>query len=265
MYWINGQASKTLSVSDRGLQFGDGFFTTCRVIAGEIDLLPWHLERMRQAAERLLFPAIDWLLLQQEMQHAAQSVQLGVVKAIITRGSGGRGYSPQGCQAATRIVSRGVYPAHYLQWCERGITLAVSPVVLAQNPLLAGIKHLNRLEQVLIRSHLEQTTADEAVVLDTSGILVECCAANLFWRKGKAVFTPCLQQAGVAGLMRRKVMALLADRDYTLHVVREPLQTLADADEVILCNALMPLLPVTRLETWHYHSRQLFYELKPHC
>ncbi|MDI9228771.1 aminodeoxychorismate lyase, partial [Serratia bockelmannii] len=174
MYWINGQRHDALAPSDRGLQFGDGCFTTARVVDGKIELLPWHLERLQQTAQRLMLPTTDWAAFEREMAQAAESIPLGVVKAILTRGSGGRGYSPTGCENPTRIVARSSYPAHYLQWREQGITLALSPVALARNPLLAGLKHLNRLEQVLIRAHLDQTAADEALVLDTAGMLVEC-------------------------------------------------------------------------------------------
>ncbi|PVZ87964.1 aminodeoxychorismate lyase [Serratia sp. S1B] len=265
MYWVNGQQHDALALSDRGLQFGDGCFTTARVVNGEIDLLPWHLERMQQAAQRLLLPTVDWCALEHEMQHAAKSITLGVIKAILTRGSGGRGYSPQGCGHPTRIVARSTYPAHYLPWRDRGITLELSPVRLARNPQLAGLKHLNRLEQVLIRAHLDQGDAQEALVLDTRGILVECCAANLFWRKGMCVFTPSLDQAGVAGVMRRRVIELLAESEYTLHEASEPLETLASADEVLVCNALMPLLPVNAAQAWRYSSRQLYDFLRPYC
>jgi len=265
MYWINGQQQGALAPSDRGLQFGDGCFTTARVIDGSIELLSWHIERLQQAAQRLMMTDTDWGALETEMVHAAESIPLGVVKAIVTRGSGGRGYSPQGCENPTRIVSRSAYPSHYLSWREQGISLALSPVALARNPLLAGLKHLNRLEQVLIRAHLDQTAADEALVLDTAGMLVECCAANLFWRKGKAVFTPDLSQAGVAGLMRRRVIELLAGSEYSLHYVSEPPVTLADAEEVLVSNALMPLLPVNTAQSWRYRSRQLYDFLRPHC
>jgi len=265
MYWINGHQHNALAPSDRGLQFGDGCFTTARVTEGKIDLLPWHIERLQLAAQRLMLPACDWSALEDEMVHAAESIPLGVVKAILTRGSGGRGYSPKGCEAPTRIVSRSSYPMHYLPWRERGISLTLSPVALGRNPLLAGLKHLNRLEQVLIRTHLDQTAADEALVLDTAGMLVECCAANLFWRKGKAVFTPDLGQAGVAGLMRRRVIELLSGSEYSLHCVSEPLETLADAEEVLVSNALMPLLPVNTGQSWRYPSRQLYDFLRPHC
>lgn len=265
MYWINGQQHDALAPSDRGLQFGDGCFTTARVMEGKIDLLSWHLERMQQAAQRLLLPAVNWLALEREMLHAAESIPLGVVKAVLTRGSRGRGYSPLGCGHPTRIVSRSTYPTDYQQWRESGITLVLSPVQLARNPLLAGLKHLNRLEQVLIRAHLDQTEAHEALVLDTADMLVECCAANLFWRKGKNVFTPTLDQAGVAGLMRRRVIELLAGSGYSLHLVNEPLEMLADADEVLVCNALMPLLPVNAAQAWRYRSRRMYDFLRPHC
>lgn len=265
MYWVNGQRHDALALSDRGLQFGDGCFTTARVTDGKVDLLSWHIERLQQAAQRLMLPSTDWMAFELEMVHAAESISLGVVKAILTRGCGGRGYSPAGCEHPTRIVARNNYPMHYLQWREQGISLALSPVPLGRNPLLAGLKHLNRLEQVLIRAYLDQTAADEALVLDTAGMLVECCAANLFWRKGKAIFTPDLSQAGVAGLMRRRVIALLAGSKYGLHFVSEPLDTLADADEVLVSNTLMPVLPVNTVQSWHYRSRQLYNFLRPNC
>ncbi|MFC0225743.1 aminodeoxychorismate lyase [Serratia aquatilis] len=265
MYWINGQQQDALAASDRGLQFGDGCFTTARVVEGKIDLLPWHLERLQHAARCLLLSEVDWVSVEREMQHAADSIPLGVVKVILTRGSGGRGYSSLGCENPTRIVSCSTYPKQYHQWREEGIKLALSPIQLARSPLLAGLKHLNRLEQVLIRTHLDQTDAHEALVLDTTGMLVECCAANLFWRKGRDIFTPSLEHAGVAGVMRRKVMVLLTATEYRLHHVSEPLETLADADEVLVCNSLMPLLPVNTAQSWRYRSRQLYDFLRVHC
>ncbi|EHD21039.1 MULTISPECIES: aminodeoxychorismate lyase [Brenneria] len=258
MQWINGRIQEQLAVSDRGTQFGDGCFTTARVRGGEIVWLDRHQARLRQAAERLMLPAIDWPLLRQEMNLAAQGRSEGIVKVMLTRGSGGRGYGIQGCDSPTRIVMQADYPAHYSHWREQGISLRLSSVTLARSRLLAGIKHLNRLEQVLIRIDLEQRAADEVLVLDTAGTLVECCAANLFWRKGNRVYTPDLSYAGVDGVARQHVISLLADSAFELHVVTEPVDTLADADEVIICNALMPIVPVNQAETWRYRSRDLY-------
>ncbi|MGH1498047.1 aminodeoxychorismate lyase [Yersinia proxima] len=271
MFWINGVEQNLISASDRSVQFGDGCFTTARVYLGQVVWLDMHISRLRQATERLLMPAVNWNALTKEMVEAANHTEDGVLKVIISRGSGGRGYSGTACQHPTRIISLSDYPVHYDNWRERGISLALSPISLARSPLLAGVKHLNRLEQVLIRAHLDQTAADEALVLDTQGMLVECCAANLFWRKGDKVFTPDLRQSGVDGIMRQRIINCLATHGQQVAIVSQPVDVLADADEVIVCNALMPLLsvnriePVNRAEPWIYHSRQLFDFLNLHC
>lgn len=264
MLWINGQAQAQIAVTDRGLQYGDGCFTTARVLDGEIVWLPSHMARLRQDTARLHMPFAAWDTLHTEMERAAQGVQQGVVKTILTRGSGGRGYSTLSCSEPTRIVMQTGYPAHYIAWRKQGITLGISPISLGRNPRLAGIKHLNRLEQILIRQEMEAQGVDDVVVLDTEGCLVECCAANLFWRKGYQVFTPDLSFAGVNGVARQQVIARLAQYpDYQLQVVREPVTTLADAEEVFVCNALMPVLPVNQIDTWCYRSRALYQLLSP--
>ena len=266
MYWLNGHPATDIALSDRAVQFGDGCFTTARVLDGHVQWLPAHIARLQRGAAALMISGVDWQALTQEIVQAAGEQGQGVLKAVITRGSGGRGYSPAGCLQPTRIVTTSLYPAHYGAWRERGVTLSVSPVALAQSPLLAGIKHLNRLEQVMIRMHLEQTTADEALVLDTSGMLVECCAANLFWRIGRRVMTPDVTLSGVDGIMRQHILALLADHpDYQAEIVRAPPAALAEAEEVFICNALMPLLPVNAIGEWRYQSRALCQTLIPYC
>lgn len=266
MFWINGKPRRQLPLGDRATQFGDGFFTTARVRAGLIDLLPYHLERLAQAAERLLFPMVDWQALRLEMRSVAELQRQGVLKVIISRGRGARGYSAADCKAPTRILSCAPAPAHYDAWRHRGVNLSLSPVRLACSPLLAGIKHLNRLEQVLVRAHLDRDAgADEALVLDTEGKVVECCAANIFWRKGNVVYTPDLTQAGVAGVMRRHIIRLLADSPFTLDEVRALPADLDDAQEVLICNALMPVLPVSRIEQRRYAAGALYEFVSPHC
>ena len=199
------------------------------------------------------------------MKTLAAEQQNGVLKVVISRGSGGRGYSTLNSGPATRILSVTAYPAHYDRLRNEGMTLALSPVRLGRNPHLAGIKHLNRLEQVLIRSHLEQTNADEALVLDSDGWLTECCAANLFWRQGRDVFTPRLDYAGVNGIMRQRCIAQLAPSTFRVVEVTARPETLREADEVLICNALMPLVPVRRWEETTWSSRELYHFLAPLC
>ncbi|ELQ6261126.1 aminodeoxychorismate lyase [Cronobacter malonaticus] len=265
MLLINGIEQDCLPATDRAVQFGDGCFTTARVRDGVVHLLEAHLARLREGCERLMIPMPDINTLRDEMRQASQGQASAVVKVIISRGAGKRGYSIAGCDAPTRIVSRGAYPSFYEEWRERGVSLETSPVRLGRNPYLAGIKHLNRLEQVLIRTHLEQTPADEALVLDSEGWVTECCAANLFWRKGKSVFTPRLDQAGVDGLMRRHIIGLLNQSAWRLSEINAPASALEEADEVFICNALMPLVPVRSIDGHACASRELYNYLISHC
>lgn len=265
MYFINGQWQDALPVNDRAVQFGDGCFTTACITDGGIRFLEDHLRRLQQGCEALMIGPLDWQLLVDEMKQLAAAEMKAVLKVIISRGAGGRGYSAANCTQPTRILSVSPYPDFYLAWREQGVTLALSPVRLGLNPTLAGIKHLNRLEQVLVRTHLEQTDAHEALVLDSEGSLVECCAANLFWRKGSNVYTPRIDRAGVDGTMRQRIISLLNASPWQLQQVIEAPDTLADADELIICNALMPVIPVNQAEAWHYTSRELYHFLAPLC
>ncbi len=265
MFLINGLEQTTLAVNDRATQFGDGSFTTARIVEGRVQLLAAHVGRLQQACERLSIPFRDGHILTEEMSTLASKQRNGVLKVIISRGAGGRGYSGSACNSPTRILSTSAMPAHYTHWQARGVTLALSPVTLGRNPFLAGIKHLNRLEQVLIRSHLEQTGADEALVLDSDGWLTECCAANLFWRCGQDVYTPRLDSAGVNGVMRQFIIAALARSPYRVVEVNARPAEISLADEVLICNALMPVVPVQRYGEQQWSARELYQFLAPLC
>ncbi|WP_237385177.1 aminodeoxychorismate lyase [Xenorhabdus sp. Sc-CR9] len=270
-YWINGKQCNHLPVGDRAVQFGDGCFTTIRIEQGQPALLPLHIKRLQKGVEKLFMPALDWAQLENHIKQAVQGCKSGVLKVILSRGMGGRGYSFDDAIEPTKILSLNPYPEHYITQRQKGVSLTLSPISMGINPYLAGIKHLNRLEQVLIKQFIDKSTSDEALVLDSDGLLVECCAANIFWRKGKNVYTPDLNQCGVEGIMRQKIIELLTESDYTLScVIRYP-EALAYADEVIICNSLMPVIPVTQIQahknqpSWKYQSRELHEYLLPEC
>ena len=263
--WINGTLQTALSASDRAVQFGDGCFTTAAVCNGQIMMLDAHLQRLQQGCDRLFFTAPDMTLLASEMWHAASGQVEAVLKVILTPGAGGRGYSRAGCNSPTRIISLAPWPQHYAGLHQQGVHLMTSPITLARNRSLAGIKHLNRLEQVLIRQHLDETGGDEALVLDTSGMVVECCAANLFWRKGDAIYTPSLEHAGVDGIMRRYLMARLAEQGQTCQLINGSREEVLNADEVVICNALMPVLSVRQIDNISFTARSLYQQLLASC
>lgn len=265
MSLINGTEQATLPASDRAIQFGDGCFTTARIREGQVEWLDDHLQRLALNCKALMLPFFEWDRLKQEMASQASGHSDGVLKVILTRGSGGRGYSAANCTTPARILTVSPYPAHYSQWRQDGIMLSLSPIRLGRNPSLAGLKHLNRLEQVLIRTHLEQTDADEALVLDSEEWVTECCAANLFWRAGDTVFTPTLSHAGVNGIMRQHCLRLLAQSRFRVVEVNAREAAVRQADEVVICNALMPVVPVRAFADVRYLSRELFEFLSPLC
>ncbi|MCW2254288.1 4-amino-4-deoxychorismate lyase [Providencia alcalifaciens] len=272
-YWVNGVACHNIDVTDRAVQFGDGCFTTIHVFNHQPKMMDMHIVRLVQDSARLKLPQPDWQVLEAQIYAICQQ-QIEdefVFKVIISRGTGGRGYSSVGFNQPTVIMSVAPFPQHYQALQQLGVKLILSGIPISKNPYLAGMKHLNRLEQVLIRQEIDEAKVDEALVVDTDGILVECCSANIFWRKAEMVFTPSLAFSGVNGLMRQKLIAHLSTSPYHLQEVERFPDVLGCCDEVLICNTLMPILPVASIRMdenkplWHYSSRELFEYLFLRC
>lgn len=259
---INGIPTDSVSAMDRGLAYGDGHFTTLLVKDGRPVWWPAHLARLQQASARLGLAELDWQRLGDEVAEMARDQTLAVIKVMLTRGSGGRGYDATACHAPTRILSLAAYPAHYPEWQQTGIPLLVCQQRLGDAPMLAGLKTLNRLEQVLLKSELAARSGVEGIVLNSRGFLVEGVSANLFWRRGRTVFTPDLTHCGIDGIMRRHVMVMLKQMSIELRVVEAPLESLWQAEEVWLTNTLMGIVPVTGIGETQYASPVLIRRLQ---
>lgn len=225
------------------LQYGDGHFTTLRVQAGQPCNWPAHRARLQEACARLAMPSPDWPTLEQAVAEKAQQQQQGGLKVLLWRGTAGRGYRPAKTATLCMHVTAFAEPEHYQQWRRAGITLEPSPIALGHNPLLAGLKHCNRLEQVLAADAL---SADEAAVCDFQGHLVSAVSGNLFWVKAGQLFTPSLQWCGVHGTLRAWILAH-AD----VQRVNAGIEVLDDADEIFITNALLGVVSVAR-----YRQRQ---------
>lgn len=230
---------QTPNGTDRSFQYGDGLFTTVRVKNGKAMLWDLHLQRLVEGAKRLLIHSFDTDELTAKV-HRAISAPEQVIKVLISRGQAGRGYSPQGIEAPCCYISTAALP-DYSHWQLQGIRLGMADFKLAQQPALAGLKHNNRLEQVLIKAELAERDVDELVVLDQSGDVIEVSAANLMFCKEGHWFTPLLDQAGVNGVMRQYLMAQLSVTEG-----RYRLSDLQQAEALLICNALMGVVPVKK-------------------
>ncbi|HSH42731.1 MAG TPA: aminodeoxychorismate lyase [Arenicellales bacterium] len=250
---IEGQPGDCIPALDRGLQFGDGLFETIAVRAGHPLLLNDHLARLRAGAQRLhIDPPVSDDELGREIAAQAGDLERGIVKLIVTRGAGGRGYAPPADPSATRIVSAHRWPDGVLEKQRVGVRVGLSPLRLGAQPVLAGIKHLNRLEQVLARTRMPREW-DEALMRDHADNLVEATAANLFLVMDDRICTPPLAECGVAGVIRGRLLdGSLATSG--LPVFEQPLaeDDLRRAREVFLTNCVIGLWPVTRVDDCGY-------------
>ncbi len=247
---VNGVPDALVSPLDRGFSYGDGFFETCRCIKGRIPLWPYHRERMLGSAERLNIP-VDEQVLQRYLDQAlskCDSVPDSVVKIQVTRGVGERGYRLPENTVPTYFV--GVFAGGQLESVafRDGVAVRICDIRLGKNPALAGIKHLNRLEHILARAEWGDEFA-EGLLLSTDGKLIEATVSNLFIVKDGELLTPDLSEAGVAGIMRRVIVEVLAPQlNIPVKMTNCHVSDLERADEVFLSNSVYGIWPVNRIE-----------------
>jgi len=246
-WWINGEEGRLLDISERGLTYADGLFETIAVQAGQPRFLDYHLDRLLAGCQRLLIPAPDRSGLGDELSQHAAAAGEAVLKLVLSRGPGGRGYVPPRTPSVTRIIgllARAPAPArHYSE----GIVAGFVGMPVSENRQLAGLKTLARLEQVLAAAEREAMNLDEALMCDQAGQLVCGTMSNVFLVHEGELHTPDLSGAGVRGVMRRVILEEASRLGITVREQPVPLKALGDATEVFVSNALIGLWPVRRL------------------
>lgn len=243
---INGQEDGGIDASDRGLNYGDGLFETIAVRDGRARLLDWHLQRLASGATRLGIPLPDPAEVRAEVARAWPAGR-GVVRIVLTRGSGPRGYRPPKHPRPLRIVSGSPWPDYDPSCWTRGVRVRWCDARLGRNPGLAGIKHLNRLEQVLARAEWEGDDVAEGLMTDDLGNVIGGTQTNLFAVLAHGLATPALETCGVAGVMRRAFRDWAAGQGVEIAERELPAAELAGAHALILTNALIGAWPVREL------------------
>ncbi len=244
---VNGRADAAIDPQDRGLLYGDGLFETVAVVGGRPRFLDWHFERLSGGARVLDFPPPDLDALRADIASVASEPRC-VVKLILTRGIGERGYRPPRNARPTRIVAASPWPAGPPEAATKGVRLGWCRMRLARNGVLAGLKHLNRLEQVLARSEWDDGAMDEGLMQDDRGRVIAATQANLFAHIDGAWATPRLDECGVAGVMRRAFRAWCGEQG--IEVIERTLEVadITSATSLVLTNALIGAWPVATLD-----------------
>lgn len=250
--FVGDQPVAAIPPDDRGLAYGDGLFETMRAHAGSIPWWDAHWSRLQRGAQRLALPLPDEAQVRGEVAALVAADEAAVLKLIVTRGGGARGYRPAAVAPPTWVLSRRTLPIPpkppglVLRWCATR---------LAIQPALAGIKHCNRLEQVLARAEWNDPAAsgrdaDDGLMCSSQGDAVCATAANLFVLRDNRWRTPAVDRCGVAGVCRATLLPLLGARE-----VRLSIADVEAADAVFLCNSVRGILVVARLgaRAWPSH------------
>lgn len=246
---VNGLESDSVSVLERGLHYGDGVFETIACRGGRACHLSLHLARLRSGCTRLGIPFGRCEDLRREIEALAAPAPRAIVKVLVTRGPAlERGYRAAGTEEATRVTLRYRWPEEDPAAAHVGVRVRIAALRLAENPLLAGLKHLNRLEQVLARREWSDPAIAEALMFNVSGHLISGVMSNVFLVQGERLRTPRVDRSGVAGIMREVVMREARRSGVALEETLLTADDLKEATEVFLTSSLTGIRPVGALE-----------------
>lgn len=259
--WIDGVAGDTVPADDRGLQYGDGVFETILARGGVARFLVAHLARLARGCARLGIPC-DADAIRADVERALElAPPLAVLKIVVTRGSAPRrGYAPQPAPAR-RIVS--LWSTGDTAALAAGVTLGIAQTRAATNPALAGLKHLNRLDNVLAAAEIGAGDFD-VLMLDAADRLVSGTSCNFFVVRDGRLATPKLDSAGVAGVLRGIVQREAPKLGLVMQERALTLPDLHSAEELLVTNARIGVVPVSRVGEHHFRTFELALRLRGH-
>lgn len=256
-YLVNGHFGNVITPFDRGFAYGDGVFRTMLMRDGLPLEWPLHYQKLVAdcAAIGIVCPSAELLMGDFKQLFSLEDMEehrLAVAKIIITRGESGRGYKTPAISSPSRVVTKSAFTAYASTYAENGVSLQVCNTRLSANLKLAGIKHLNRLENVLARMEWTSDAIFDGLLLDAQGDVIECTMCNVFARYGQKLLTPDLSRCGVAGVTRQRIMSLASVLNLPVEVAKIPLERLLQADEVLVCNSLIGVFQVSQIQdtTW---------------
>ena len=261
--WIDGVAGDSIPIADRGLQYGDGLFETILIRSGRPRFIDAHLARLTLGCSRLGIPAQLTNLRAQIDMAASSAPPLAILKLILTRGSAiRRGYAPQGEARPRRVMS--LFAAPPAPPGNEGVSLRIASLRLSESPALAGLKHLNRLENVLAASEPGHENSFDAVLLSERGDVIGGTMSNIFAVQGARLVTPLVDRCGVAGVMRAIVIRECAALGIAVEQRRFSLDELLKADAVFVTNARIGVVPVRDVGEHDFAMNELTTRLAGH-
>lgn len=261
---VDGVVGDQISIDNRGLAYGDGVFETMLLVGDRIPLLDYHMARLTRSCQVLGIPLVPQLIhddleqIKQQFYAAAEPGGSGraMLKLMVIRGGGSRGYYPLGTEHSPISRILGVMPLPTTAEIPLDYTLQVAEQRLSRNAQLAGLKHLSRLEHVMAARSIAADVHIHGLLLDTEGFVIETVHHNVFVLRADRLITPCLRFSGVAGVMRQFILEYLAPkRAIPTEVKPLTLVELESSDEVFICNSVRGIEVVTQCgrRSWSSH------------
>ncbi len=246
-YLVNGSFDQAISPLDRGFAYGDGVFRTMVMRNSLPDNWPQHYQKLVAdcAVIGIVCPSAE--LLMSDLQQLFAIDEIAVAKIVITRGEGARGYAPPAITTPTRAVIKSPMPQYSMNHLVNGVNLHVCNIQMAHQPKLAGIKHLNRLENIMARMEWHEDNIFDGILLDQQDSVIECTMSNIFARFNHTLITPDLRFCGVAGITRQRIIGLAAMLKLNIEVKKISLDALLQADEILICNSLYGAFQVSKI------------------
>ena len=240
---INGAKQSKISIFNRNSQFGDGLFETCLVENKKILFWTNHFARLNRGCEQLKISKVDESVWLSDVKKALSlcSYDHCVVKLILSRGESLRGYGfkddikPVRAVIVLELQNTTLNNLFSLEYCQSGYN---------SNPKLAGIKHCNRLEQVLARAGLK---SDEGIMLDENHNVISVTQGNIYAIHGNTLITPKLDKCGVEGTRRAIILDLAKLLGIKVKVDTLSAKELVQADEVFISNSIIGIQSIKQI------------------
>jgi 4-amino-4-deoxychorismate lyase len=250
---IDGKKQSKASIFNRNTQFGDGLFETCLVENKKLLFWSNHFERMKLGCDRLKISMIDETLWLSDIKKAFSLMKIDncIVKLVLSRGESLRGYSykdnirPIRITIVSELKKNNQDKGFSLEFCNSGYN---------SNPKLAGIKHCNRLEQVIARAGIK---VDDGIMLDENENVVSVTQGNIFCIQGNRLITPNLDKCGIEGTRRAVILKIAVDLGFDINIKNLSVAELLRSDEVFISNSIQGVGPVNQIEDFVYSKHKI--------
>lgn len=254
-FLINGTFKK-ISPFDRAFQYGDGIFRT--FVVENKKVLHWkhHYQKIVEdcLALKIIPPKEKDLLI--DIDTLFKSNKKSVGKFIISRGNSERGYKFSEDIVHNRFLIKTEMPIYPKEYFEQGVNLFVCKQKLSTS-ILSGVKHLNRLENIIARQEWKGDYYFDGILLDQHGHVIECISCNIFMRIGNTIYTPKIKQVGIKGVTRGLIIKTSIKLGFKIKETTFKLDKLLQSDEVLITNSLFGVLQVKEIKKKSWHHQEL--------